>query len=81
MRTTCKMYRFCFYFDKPIPMIAEDGTHKTRASCRSIRGAENYARKHAQIFADHLTPPSKCVIEYNTTTGKKTCEIKFDVES
>lgn len=50
MRTTCKMYRFCFYFAEPIPEIAEDGTHKTRCSCRSLKGAENFARKHAEIF-------------------------------
>jgi len=77
MKTTCKMYRFCFYFDKPIPEIAEDGTHKTRASCRSVKGAENYARKHAEIFTRHLYAPTKCVIEYNTTTGKKSREITF----
>lgn len=77
MRTTYKMYRFCFYFHKPIPGIAEDGTYKTRCSCRSIRGAENYARKNAEIFSRSLFFPTKCVIEYNTTAGKQVREIEF----
>ena len=77
MRTSCKMYRFCFYFSKSIPEVAEDGTHKIRVSCRSIAGAEKYARRYAQIFAKSLHAPTKCVIEYNTTKGRKSREIIF----
>ena len=77
MRTSCKMYRFCFYFSKSIPEVAEDGTHKIRVICRSVAGAEKYARRYAQIFAKSLHTPTKCVTEYNTTTGRKTREIVF----
>lgn len=79
MRTTCKMYRFTLILDRPIPTISDEHGRVTfRSSCRSVQGAEKYARKHAEILGRHLARPLRCIIEYNTTTGKKTREITFE---
>ena len=72
MRTTCKMYRFAMTLDRVLPGITDDqGVVHFRCSCRSVKSAENYARKHADILSTNAAPLS-CLIEYNTTTGKKT---------
>ena len=79
MRTTCKMYKFTLILDRPIPDLTDDtGCMKFRTSCRSIQGAEKYARKHAEIIGCNLAKPVRCIIEYNTTAGKKTREITFE---
>lgn len=64
---------------KPYSYLTDDtGCMKFRTSCRSIQGAEKYARKHAEIVGRHLANPVRCIIEYSTTTSKKTREITFE---
>jgi len=79
MRTTAKMYRFTLFLDHVIPDFTDDdGALRFRVSCRSLRGAEKYARQHASIICHKdLAAPVRCLIEYKTQTGPKTHTITF----
>ena len=72
MITTCKMYHFALTLDRVLPEITDDqGVVHFRCSCRSVKGAESYARKHAEILSKVAAPVS-CVIEYRAAKGKQT---------
>ena len=79
MRTTCKMYKFTLILDRVIPDLTDDaGRMKFRVSCRSVKGAEKYARKHAEIVSRGIAKPVRCIIEYKTTAGNQSREIIFE---
>ena len=76
------MYKFTLYLDCVVPGFTEDdGALRFRVSCRSLRGAEKYARQHAAIVSRHgLVSPARCLIEYKTQAGVKRHEITFEEE-
>lgn len=72
MRTTYKMYHFALTLDRVLPEITDgQGIVHFRCSCRSVKSAEAYARKHAEILSK-VAAPISCIIEYRTNAGKQT---------
>ena len=86
MRTTSKKYKFCIYFDKPIPeYTGPDSDYRFHVFAKSVRGAENYLRQQAAFFAEKGgiagAKPIRGTIQYNTQKGQQTIEINFTAET
>lgn len=72
MRTTKKRYDFALTLDRHVPGITNSlNLFRFHGFFQSIRSAESYARKHAEILSK-LASPVSCTIEYRTTKGKQT---------
>lgn len=76
MRTTSRMYKFALFFDHPIPGFTDDqNAHRFKLHCKSLKGAESYLRKNAEIMRE--AHPTRGLIEYRTQKGVKIHEITF----
>ena len=85
MCTTSKKYKFCIYFNKPIPEYT--GPHNDyhfHVFAKSVRGAENYLHQQAAFFTKNGgiagPTPIRGTIQYNTQKGQQTREILFERE-
>lgn len=77
MRTTSRLYKFALFFDHPIPGFTDkENCHRFKLHCKSLRSAENYLQKTADILSRH-EHPTRGVIEYRTQKGLQTREIVF----